>query len=94
MVATRCLFVPTIDWGDNHHVSFGVHLQDKDCNKILCGDDGVCYDKEECVILWEESQWGVGAPNIGDTAEYVDFNINMKLFGIVDSVYKNLVKKT
>ena len=96
MVAKRCLFVPSVDWGDDPHVSFGVHLQDEDCDKILCGDYedcGVCYDKEKCVILWEESQWGKGAPHIGDTVEYVDFNINMTLFGVVDSVYKNLTKK-
>ena len=93
MIAKRCLFVPNAGWGDDSHVSFGIHLQDKDCDKILCGDCGVCYDKEKCVILWEESQWGAGAPHIGDTVEYVDFNINMTLFGIVDSVYKNLTKK-
>ena len=57
------------------------------------GDCGVCYDKEKCVVLWEENQWGAGAPNISTGKEYVDFNINMTLFGIVDSVYKNLTKK-
>lgn len=93
MIATRCLFVPSVDWGDDPHVSFGIHLQDKNCDKILWGDCGVCYDKEKCIILWEEVEWGKGAPNIGDTTEYVDFNINMTLFGVVDSVYKNLVKK-
>lgn len=93
MIATRCLFVPSVDWGDDLHVSFGIHLQDKNCDKILWGDCGVCYDKEKCIILWEENEWGIGAPNIGDTTEYVDFNINMTLFGVVDSVYKNLTRK-
>lgn len=93
MVATRCLFVPIVDWGDDPHVSFGVHLRDEKCDKVLWGDCGVCYDKEKCVILWEENQWGVGAPNIGADQEYIDFNINMTLFATVDKVYQNLKEK-
>ena len=90
MTATRCLFVPVGSWGDDLHVSFGVHLEDEKFDGILCGDCGAITDREDCVILWEETMWGKGAPAIGESKEYVDFNISMILYNTIDHVYQHL----
>lgn len=90
MTATRCLFIPAGSWGDDSHVNFGIRLKDENFDGILCGDCGAITDKEDCIILWEGTSWGSGAPALGNSKECVGFNINMALFNVVDRVYQHL----
>lgn len=94
MTATRCLFVPVGSWGDDPHISFGIHLEDENFDGILCGCCGGITDRGDCIILWEEYKWGDENPLLRKGHEYVNFNIDMSLFEIVDSIYQNMKEVT
>lgn len=93
MIARRCLFVPNASWGEDGHVSAGIHIQNKATgfNAIVCGDCGAVNDGEECTVMWEEKEWGADPWHIlaGQTQDTF-FDIDEKLYSMVDEVYNEM----
>ena len=93
MKATRCLFVPNASWGEEGHVSAGIHIQDEDTgfNAIVCWACGAVEDGCECTIMWEEAEWGADPWHIllGQIQD-TSFDIDEKLYALVDEVYNSM----
>lgn len=93
MKATRCLFVPNAVWGEDGHVSPGVHLQDKATgfNAIVLGTAGTVYDGCECTIMWEEEEWGADPwHNLAGRTQDTFFDIDGPIYQLVDEIYNQM----